>query len=73
MPDDLVRGASGSLITADKLTGTSVFSRKGEKLGTVDHIMLEAGPYFERLDDFRWTKDYGRTVDKYYGAPPYWP
>jgi hypothetical protein len=23
-------------------------------------------------EDFRWTADYGRQVDKYYNAPSYW-
>jgi hypothetical protein len=23
-------------------------------------------------EDFRWTPDYGRQVDKYYNAPTYW-
>jgi hypothetical protein len=23
-------------------------------------------------EDFRWTPDYGRQVDKYYNAPSYW-
>ena len=122
MPDDMTGTGSGSLIAADKLAGTSVFNTGGEKLGTVDHIMLDklsgqaiyavmsfggflgigqryhplpwstlkydtraggyivdldkkmlqAAPYFERIDDFRWTADYSRMVDRYYGAPPYW-
>ncbi len=32
---------SGPLIAADKVEGTSVYNKAGEKLGTVDHIMLD--------------------------------
>jgi len=31
---------------------------------------LSDAPY--RTGDFVWTPDYGRSVDKYYGAPTYW-
>jgi len=112
---------SGPLIAADKVEGTSVYNTGGEKLGTVDHIMLDKtsgraiyaimsfggflgigeryhplpwgqlkyddgkGGYIVNLDkqrlegapshasgDFQWTPDYGRTVDKYYGARSFW-
>jgi hypothetical protein len=122
MPDDIAGTRSSSLIAADKVIGTGVYDTAGEKLGTVDHIMLDkasgqaiyavmsfggflgigqsyhplpwstlkydphvggyvvaidkkmlrAAPYFERLDDFRWTAEYSRMIDQYYGAPPYW-
>jgi hypothetical protein len=123
MPDDLARTVgAGSLIAADKLVDTPVFNTAGEKLGTIEHLMLdkisgqtiyavmsfggflgigeayhplpwsalkyderaggyvvdldrkllEAAPWFERIEDFRWTPEYGRTVDRYYRAPPYW-
>lgn len=111
---------AGSLIAADSLVGASVFNTRSEKLGTLEHVMidkasgqaiyavlssggflgigqsyhplpwsalrydrqvggyvadldksmLQAAPYFERLDDFRWTEDYRRMVDRYYGARP---
>ena len=32
---------SGSIIAADKVEGTSVYNRAGEKLGTVDHVMID--------------------------------
>jgi hypothetical protein len=122
MPDDMAGARTGTLIAADQVVGTGVYNRAGEKLGTVDHLMLDkvsgqaiyavmsfggflglgqsyhplpwsmlrydaafggyavdvdrkmlqAAPYFERLDDFRWTPEYSRMVDHYYGAPPYW-
>jgi PRC-barrel domain protein len=36
----------------------------------IDKRKLENAPSYD--DDFRWTPDYGRSVDKYYGAPSYW-
>lgn len=37
----------------------------------LDKKQLEAAPTIDN-DEFEWTSDYGRTVDKYYGAPTYW-
>ena len=36
----------------------------------VDKKALEDAPSYE--DDVRWTPDYGRSVDRYYGARSYW-
>jgi len=113
---------SGTLIAAEKVNGTNVYSPSGDKLGSVEDIMidkvsgkaiyavmsfggflgigdkhhplpwsslkydkskegyvvnldkktLEGAPSYERDADFRWTPDYGRQVDKYYGVPSYW-
>ncbi len=112
---------SGKLIAADKVEGTSVYNPAGEKLGSIDHVMLDKatgqavyaimafggflgvgekywpvpwsqlkydsnkGGYAVNLDkrrlenapsyeddDFTWTPEYGRTVDKYYGSRSYW-
>jgi hypothetical protein len=32
---------SGNIIAADKVEGTDVYNASGEKLGTVDHIMID--------------------------------
>jgi sporulation protein YlmC with PRC-barrel domain len=120
---DVTRITSGSLIAADQVNGTDVYNMDGDKLGTVDDIMidkisgkaiyavmsfggflgigekqhplpwssltydqdkegfvvnldkrkLEQAPTLDPTDeDFVWTPDYGRSVDKYYGAPTYW-
>jgi len=37
----------------------------------LDKKKLENAPSYDE-DDFRWTPDYGRSVDRYYGAPSYW-
>lgn len=113
---------SGTLIAAEKVNGTNVYNPAGDKLGSVEDIMidkvsgkaiyavmsfggflgmgekhhplpwaslkydtskdgyvvnldkrvLEAAPSYDRSADFRWTSDYGRSVDKYYGVPTYW-
>ena len=113
----------GQLISADKVAGTNVYNKLGEKLGAVDSVMIDkvsgrvvyaimsfggflgignryhplpwsmlrydsalegyvvnldkkmltdAPSYDARDDDFTWTPDYGRRVDKYYGVPTYW-
>jgi sporulation protein YlmC with PRC-barrel domain len=119
---DVTKITSGTLIAAEKVEGTSVYNMQGEKLGTVDDIMIDKisgraiyavmsfggflgmgekqhplpwsalkyderqGGYVVNLDksmlekaptldsgkDFAWTADYGRRVDKYYGAQSYW-
>ncbi|MEI8146633.1 MAG: PRC-barrel domain-containing protein [Alphaproteobacteria bacterium] len=113
---------SGTLIAADKVNGTTVYNLAGEKLGSVDDIMidkvsgraiyavmsfggflgmgekfhplpwstlkydsaksgyvinmdkkvLENAPAHDSDGKFAWTRDYGRTVDSYYGTPSYW-
>lgn len=122
MAAEMAKITSGTLIAADKVEGTDVYNLQGEKLGTVDDIMLdkvsgkaiyaimsfggflgmgekyhplpwstlkydpgkegyvvdldkellEGAPTYDMAEDFRWTPDYGRRVDKYYGAPTYW-
>jgi sporulation protein YlmC with PRC-barrel domain len=119
---DVTKITSGSLIAAEKVNGTNVYNMNGDKLGSVDDIMIDKisgkaiyavmsfggflgmgekqhplpwssltydedkGGYVVNLDkkrlenaptmdpdaDFVWTPDYGRSVDKYYGAPTYW-
>ena len=110
------------LIASNKVEGTAVYNRQGERLGTVHHFMvdkytgqvayavmsfggflgigekqhplpwsaltydwdkegyivnldkkmLENAPTLDPDDAFEWTPDYGRRIDKYYGAPTYW-
>lgn len=119
---DVTKITTGSLIASDKVNGTNVYNGAGEKLGTVDDIMLdkktgrviyavmsfggflgmgekqhplpwsaltyderkegfvvnldkqmlEKAPTMDDYESFVWTPDYGRSVDKYYGAPTYW-
>ena len=48
MTDDATEITSGRLIAAQKVNGTAVFNLSGEKLGSIDDIMKEAGfPNFE--------------------------
>ncbi|WP_395707838.1 PRC-barrel domain-containing protein [Reyranella sp.] len=122
MTPETTKITSGSLIAAERVEGTSVYNFAGEKLGTVEDIMLdkvsgkaiyavmsfggflgigekyhplpwstlkydeakggyvvnldkkklEGAPTYGMDDDFHWTPDYGRRVDKYYGAPTFW-
>ena len=46
--------------------------RKGGYIVNLDKRMLENAPTYDMDEDFRWTPDYGRQVDKYYNAPTYW-
>ncbi len=39
--DNLAREETGALINADKVKGTAVYNGRGEKLGTVDDVMLD--------------------------------
>ena len=39
--DDITKITSGSLIAAEKVTGTDVYNMDGEQLGTVDDIMID--------------------------------
>jgi len=45
---------------------------KGGYVVNLDKQRLENAPTLDPDDDFEWTPDYGRRVDKYYGAPTYW-
>ena len=38
--DDVTRDETGKLISADKVQGTAVYNTAGERLGTIDSIML---------------------------------
>ena len=119
---DLETRETSDLISSEKVEGTAVMNRQGEKLGSIESVMiekrsgrvayavmsfggflgigekqhplpwsaltydeikggyvvnldkqrLENAPTLDPDDDFEWTPDYGRRVDKYYGAPTYW-
>ena len=119
---DVTKITTGSLIAAEKVNGTSVYDGNGDKLGTVEDIMLDkvsgraiyalmsfggflgmgekqhplpwsalhydprkegyivnlskeqlkGAPTLDPDGEFNWTSDYGRSVDKYYGAQTYW-
>ncbi len=45
---------------------------KGGYVVNLDKTKLESAPTYGSDDDFRWTPEYGRQVDKYYDAPTYW-
>ena len=119
---DITRITPNTLINAERVEGTSVYNPQGDKLGTIDDIMLdkvsgkaiyaimsfggflgigekyhplpwstlnydeskggyvvnldkkllESAPTYDMDEDFQWTPDYGRQVDRYYNAPTYW-
>jgi sporulation protein YlmC with PRC-barrel domain len=46
--------------------------RKGGYVVNLDKNLLQDAPTYDRSSSFEWTSDYGRRVDKYYGAPSYW-
>jgi hypothetical protein len=39
--DEQAQSTSGSIIAADKVEGTNVYNPSGDKLGTVDHVMID--------------------------------
>ena len=45
---------------------------RGGYVVNLEKTMLQNAPTFDQSTDFTWTPDYGRRVDKYYGAPSYW-
>jgi sporulation protein YlmC with PRC-barrel domain len=47
-------------------------TRQGGYVINMDKERLENAPSIDRDTDFTWTPDYGRNVDKYYGAPSMW-
>ncbi len=119
---DVTKITTGTLIAAEKVNGTTVYNTAGEKLGTVDDILLDKvsgraiyavmsfggflgmgekqhplpwssldydtrkegyvvkvskkqlqdAPTLDRSPSFAWNADYGRRIDKYYGAPTFW-
>jgi len=122
-PDDVVREETPQLIAAQKVNGTPVYNRGGERLGTIEDLMLdkqsghvayavmsfggflgigeryhplpwsvltydvaqggnvvdldrdrlEGAPSFAANENPDWSsRDWGRQVDDYYGARPYW-
>lgn len=45
--------------------------QQGGYVVDLDRKLLEGAPTYEG-EDFTWTSDYGRRVDKYYNVPTYW-
>lgn len=39
--DSQANSTSGSIIAADQVEGTNVYNRAGEKLGSIDHVMID--------------------------------
>ncbi len=46
--------------------------RKEGYVVNLDKKILEDAPTYDIDEDFLWTPEYGRQVDKYYNAPTYW-
>jgi hypothetical protein len=47
-------------------------TQAGGYVVNLDKKMLESAPTYDMDEDFHWTPDYGRQVDRYYNAPTYW-
>jgi sporulation protein YlmC with PRC-barrel domain len=45
---------------------------RGGYIVNLDKKKLENAPSYDLDEDFLWTPEYGRRVDKYYNAPTYW-
>ena len=46
--------------------------QKGGYVVNLAKERLRDAPTYDGSSDFKWTSDYGRTVDSYYEAPSYW-
>jgi hypothetical protein len=46
--------------------------QKGGYVVNLSKQRLQDAPTYDGSSDFKWTSDYGRTVDSYYEAPSYW-
>ncbi|MDI1283413.1 MAG: PRC-barrel domain containing protein, partial [Reyranella sp.] len=47
-------------------------SKEGYVVNLDKKMLTDAPSYDARDDNFTWTPDYGRRIDKYYGVPTYW-
>ena len=68
----IVTSAAGSSYHPLPWSTLKYDERKGGYIVNLDKRMLENAPTYDMGEDFRWTPDYGRQVDKYYNAPTYW-
>ena len=72
---------TNALISSDKVEGTAVYDRTGEKLGSIHSVMidkvsgskLEGAPTYGTAETPNWSdRRWGQQVHDYYGARPYW-
>jgi PRC-barrel domain len=47
-------------------------SKGGFVVNLAKQMLQDAPTYDIEDDDFLWTPEYGRQIDRYYGAPTYW-
>jgi sporulation protein YlmC with PRC-barrel domain len=47
-------------------------AQKGGYVVNLDKKQLQDAPNYDRGSEFKWTPEYGRSVDSYYKAPTYW-
>ena len=47
-------------------------AQKGGYVVNLDKKKLQDAPNYDRGSEFKWTPEYGRSVDSYYKAPTYW-
>ena len=58
---------AGYVISSDKVEGTTVYNGTGEKLGSIDDLMIDKAPRYRQDDAPVCDSDYGRRIDRYYG------
>ena len=74
----LDRRETANLIGSDKVQGTPVYRSNGERVGTIDRVMIDklsgkGAPKYSKHDTWDWSdRARDRKVYAYYDVTPFW-